>query len=280
LKKLKKKLKIKRFKPKIIVIVGPTASGKSKLAIELAKKLNGEIISADSRQVYKGLDIGSGKISKKEMRGVPHYLLDVASPKIIFTASQYQKLAKRALRKILAKNKIPIICGGTGFYIDSLLYGYRLPPVPPQPKLRKQLEKKSAEELFSRLKKLDPRRARNIDRHNKRRLIRALEIILTTGKIVPDKNYLIPRSRDKIVNYDILKIGLNPGPEKLKAKIEKRVDLMVKNGLIQETKNLIKKYPAELSVFDAIGYREIINYLKDTDKYGLKRIDTDIRINQ
>ncbi|MEK7634419.1 MAG: tRNA (adenosine(37)-N6)-dimethylallyltransferase MiaA, partial [Patescibacteria group bacterium] len=161
---------------KIIVILGPTSSGKSKLAIKIAKKYDGEIISADSRQVYKKLNIGSGKITKKEMEGIPHYLLDVTSPKRTFTVNQYQKLAKKALKKIIKKGKLPIICGGTGLYIDTLIYDYQLPQVPPQPKLRKQLEKKSTEELFGQLQKLDSRRAQNIDKHNRRRLIRALEI--------------------------------------------------------------------------------------------------------
>jgi len=262
-------LKIKPYKlSKIIVILGPTASGKSELAVKLAlrlssgqaKKLYGingaEIVSADSRQVYKGLNIGSGKITpdtknslnfstgqvKKKYifthKGIPHHCIDVASPKRIFTVAQYQKLAKRALEKILAKNKLPIICGGTGFYIDALIYNYHLPEVPPQPNLRKQLEKKSAEELFKQLKKLDPRRAKNIDRCNKRRLIRALEIILTTGKIVPPKNYLILRSHDKIVNYEILKIAIKKSPEQLKKSISQRLKERLKQGMVKEVEKL------------------------------------------
>lgn len=260
--------------PKVIVILGPTASGKSELAVKLAKKFNGEIISADSKQVYQNLDIGSGKVprdlySKKFgliyktkipyiYKGIIHHLLDVASPKKIFTVAQYQKLAKKALKDILRRGKIPIVCGGTGLYIDSLIYGQKFPTVPPQSKLRKELEKKSAEELFKQLKKLDPKRAENIDRHNRRRLIRALEIILTTKKPVPSKSTIIYDS----ASYDVLKIGVSVPKEKLKTRINQRVDKMIKLGLIHETKQLLKKYPANLPVFDAIGYREIIGYLK------------------
>ena len=158
-------LSIKK-KPKIIVVLGPTASGKSDLAVEIAKKTSGEIISADSRQVYKGMDIGTGKITKKEKMGVPHYLLDIASPKRRrpFTAADYQSLAKKAVKEILAKGKTPVICGGTGFYIDSLIYDYQFPKVPPDKKLRIKLEKESAAGLFKKLERLDPQRARNIDR--------------------------------------------------------------------------------------------------------------------
>ncbi len=251
-------------KHKVIVVLGPTASGKSELAVKIAKKFNGEIISADSRQVYKGPNIGSGKITKKETRGVPHHLLDVASPKRIFTVTQYQKLAKKALNDIIKRGKVPIICGGTGLYIDSLIYGQKFPGVPPQPKLRKQLEKKTAEELFEQLRKLDPKRAENIDKNNRRRLIRALEIILTTGKFVPPLTKVMGRPSNNFSKFDFLKIGVSVPKEKLKTRINQRVDKMIKIGLIHETKQLFKKYSASanLPVFDAIGYREIINYLK------------------
>ena len=147
---------------KIIVILGSTATGKTDLAIKLAKDFNGEIVSADSRQVYKNLDIGTAKVFKKEMMGVPHYLLSVASPRMRFTISQYQKLALKAIEKIQQKGKIPFLVGGTGFYIQAVVDGILIPEVKPDWKLRKELEKKSAKELWQKLKKLDPRRAETI----------------------------------------------------------------------------------------------------------------------
>ena len=171
------------MKPKIIVVLGQTVTGKSDLAVKVAKKINGEIISADSRQVYKGLDIGTGKITQKEMKGVPHHLLDVANPKRRFTVAQYQKLTISAIAEIVRRDKTPIICGGTGFYIDAITKGVVFPEVPPNLKLRKQLNTKSAIALFEVLKKLDPVRAKNIDPKNKVRLIRAIEIAKSLGKV-------------------------------------------------------------------------------------------------
>jgi tRNA dimethylallyltransferase len=278
LKKLKEKLRTKLFKkPKIIVILGPTASGKSELAVKIAKKFtphllkiksagfNGfEIISADSRQIYKGLDIGSGKITKKEMQGVPHHLLDIASPKRVFTVAQYQKLAKKALKDILKKGKLPIICGGTGFYIDALIYDYQFPRVPPQPKLRKQLEKKSTEELFAQLQKLDPERAKNIDKHNRRRLIRALEIVMTTGKPVPRLNNISVNQRKSATALTVLKIGIKKSPEKLKKLIKKRLLKRLKMGMIEEVEKLHYQQGLSWKRLDDLGleYRYVARYLR------------------
>jgi len=267
--------------PKIIVILGPTASGKSDLAVQLAKKFKGEIISADSRQIYKGLNIGSGKITKKEMQDVPHYLLDVASPKSTFTVSQYQKLAGKAIKEILRKGKIPIVCGGTGFYIDALVYNYKLPEIPPNPKLRKELEKKSADALFKQLKKLDPARAKNIDQFNKRRLIRALEIVLTTKKPVPN---IIARDN---TNYDVLFLGIKKPQEELKKLIAKRLEKRLKQSMITEVKNLHKSGVSwkKLESFgleyrwlarylqNKIGYAEMIQLLqKDIEHYAKRQM--------
>ena len=178
---------------KLIVIVGPTASGKSGLAVELARIYGGEIISADSRQVYRGMDIGSGKVTKEETRGIKHHLLDVASPKRTFSAAQYQKLALKAVKQVQEKNKIPILCGGTGFYIKAVTEQTNLPTVAPDWKLRNELAKKSTDELFAILTKKDPRTAKRIERSNPRRLIRALEIVMKTGKPVPEtKPLLLP----------------------------------------------------------------------------------------
>lgn len=227
--------------PKIIVILGPTASGKSKLAIKLAKKFNAEIISADSRQVYKGLDIGTEKIRKSKRQSIKHHLIDVTSPQKIYTVIQYRKTAKKILDKILQKRKIPVIVGGSGLYIDSLIYDYKLPEVPPQPKLRKQLEKKSVEELFEKLKKLDPRRAKTIDKNNPRRLIRALEIILTTGKYIPPLTKLTGRPSNKFSKYDFLKIGIRKSPKKLRQLINQRLKKTLKRGLLQEVEKLHRR---------------------------------------
>ena len=225
---------------KLIVIVGPTASGKSELAVKLAKRFNGEVVSADSRQVYKGMDIGTGKITKKEMRGIPHYLLDVASPKKIFTVTQYKKLALQAINKILKRNKVPILCGGTGFYIQAVIDGITIPEVKPDWKLRKKLEKKSTAELYQMLQKLDPIRSKNIDKNNPRRLIRAIEIVMKTKKSIPalQKNPLL---------YSALMIGVKLSKNELQRRIQKRVDKMIRHGLEKEA----KRFPMPI-----IGYQE------------------------
>jgi len=218
---------------KIIVILGPTASGKSELAVRIAKKFNGEVISADSRQVYKGMDIGTGKIKKEQMQNIPHYLLDVASPRRRFTVYQYKKLALKALKKILKKGKIPIICGGTGFYIQSLIDGIEFPEVKPDFKLRKKLEKQTPEKLFSLLKKLDPKRAKTVDKKNSRRLIRALEIVIKTKKPVPPiKTNPLP--------YQVLMIGIKKEKKELQKLIKKRLIKRIKEGMIEEVKKLKK----------------------------------------
>ncbi len=221
---------MRNLKPKIIVILGPTASGKSKLAVKIAKKVKGEIVSADSRQVYKGLDIGAEKITKKEMNGVKHYMLDIIKPRKIYTVVQYQKAAKKILKQIFKKRKIPLIAGGSGFYIDALIYDYKLPAIAPQKNLRKRLEKKSAAELFKSLQSLDPKRATNIDPHNKRRLVRALEIVLKTGTPVPELKKQSP--------YRILKIGLRKSPNQLRQLIGSRLKKTLKKGLVKEVEKL------------------------------------------
>jgi tRNA dimethylallyltransferase len=233
-----------RKKNKVLVILGPTASGKSALAVRLAKKFKGEIISADSRQVYKGLNIGTGKITKKEMRGVPHHLLDVADPKKQFSVAEYVELAKKKLEQI----KFPIIVGGTGFYIDALTGRASLPNVPPNKKLREKLNKKSAEELFKILKKKDLARAKTVDKNNKVRLIRALEIIEKTGKV--------PKASPKSLEPSpFVYIGLKPDDleKRIYSRLIKRIP-----GILRETKKLFFKRAHELG----LEYRYATLYLK------------------
>ena len=246
---------MKKQGTKIIVILGPTASGKSKLAIKIAKKFNGEIISADSRQVYKGLDIGTEKITKKEMNGIRHYLIDVAKPKKIYTVVQYQRAAKKILKQIFQKGKIPIICGGSGLYIDALIYDYKLPAVAPQKSLRGRLEKKSTEELFKMLQGLDPERAVDIDPRNPRRLIRALEIVLKTGRPVPKIEKQSP--------YQTLKIGLKKSVSQLRRSIRQRLKKTLKKGLVEETKKLHRE-GLSWKRLNALGleYRLAADYLR------------------
>jgi tRNA dimethylallyltransferase len=250
-----------KTKPRTIVIVGPTSSGKSELAVRLARKYGGEVISADSRQVYRGLDIGSGKITKKEMRGVPHHLLDVASPRRVFTAADFKRLGKKALVDIARRGKTPIIAGGTAFYIDALLYDIPLPQVKPDPKLRARLEKKTAAELFSQLKRLDPRRAKTIEKQNKRRLIRALEIIISTGKPVP--SFVMPANSQKKPGFDVLKIGISPAPDILKKKIHERLIKRLRLGMIEEVEQLHAN-GLSWKRLDELGleYRYVARYLR------------------
>lgn len=271
-------------KPKIIVILGPTASGKSDLAVKIAKKFNGEVISADSRQVYKGMDVGTGKVPRDPIsnfkfqiskadkgnqhkikkqtyfyKSIPHYLLDVCSPKKFFTVSQYKKLANQTIKEILKKGRLPIICGGTGFYIQCVIDDITIPKVKPDWKLRNKLEKKTNEELFNQLKKIDPVRAKNIDENNKRRLIRAIEIILKTKKPVPEFK--------KKSKYNCLIIGTKIEQEELKERIKKRLEKRLKQGMIEEVNNLHKKGISFKRLEDfGLEYRYIAYYLQDKIK--------------
>jgi len=240
---------------KIVVILGPTASGKSDLAVKLARQFNGEIVSADSRQVYEYLDVGSGKITLCEMKGIPHYLLDVANPKRKFTVAQFQKLAIKKIKEIQKRNKIPFLVGGTGFYIQAIVDGLIIPEVKPNWKLRKSLEKKPTNELFLMLKKLDPKRANSIDAKNPRRLIRAIEIVLSTKK---------PITKIKTKSqFNVLQIGIKKSKEEIKKSIHERLQKRLKIGMISEVKKLHKnglswKRLEELG----LEYRYIAEYLQ------------------
>ncbi|MBI3273769.1 MAG: hypothetical protein HYZ69_01355, partial [Candidatus Colwellbacteria bacterium] len=263
---------------KLIVIVGSTASGKSELAVKIAEKFNGEIISADSRQIYRGLDIGTGKVTgawshapvipadagiqgikNKESgfpikacprpdrgsgmtkqnnrevflyKNIPHHCIDCVSPKKIFTVAEYKKCAEAGIKDIAARGKLPIMAGGTGFWIDAVAYNMQFPRVPPNDALRKRLKKKSADKLFEMLKHSDPERAKTIDKKNPRRLIRAIEIALALGKV--------PRMM-RASPYRILWIGLKKSPEELKKKISARLRARIKQGMIREGERLRKQ---------------------------------------
>ena len=235
-------------KPKIIVVMGPTASGKSGVAIQLAKKFGGEIISADSRQIYRDMNIGTGKVrgAWSVERGafisedIPHHLIDVAKPQEDFNVSHFKKLAQEKIKEILQRQKVPIICGGTAFWIDTLTKNSNIPEVAPDEKLRARLAKKSVAQLFSQLKKLDSRRAKDIDKQNKVRLIRAIEICKVLGKVPVRETQNLERGAWN-TKYEFLQIGIEVPREILNEKIQKRLDERFKEGMTQEVSKLHKK---------------------------------------
>ncbi len=243
---------------KIIVILGPTSSGKSEVAIALAQKFNGEIISADSRQIYRGMDVGTGKITKSEQKLAKHYGIDIVSPKTEYNAAKFKKYADKIIKDILARGKLPIICGGTGFWIKALVDNVVYPEVAPDWKLREKLGKKSTEELFRTLQKLDPKRAKNIDARNPARLIRAIEICKSIGK-VPDTRYKIQDTR-----YKFVQIGIKISKEKLDERIKLRLQKRFSAGMIKEVKKLHFKDKISWKKLESfgLGYSLIPKYLK------------------
>lgn len=218
----------------LIVVAGPTASGKSDLAVALARSIKGaEVISADSRQVYRGMDIGTGKITKREMRDVKHTLLDVANPKKTFSAADYQRLARREMARIWKKGGVPIVCGGTGLYIRAAVDGIVIPDVKPNPILRKKLDKLSTEKLFTLLKKKDPDRAKTIDPKNPRRLVRALEIAEALGKVPP--------LSFTALGAETLWLGVKRDEKELRKLIVARLKKRLRQGMLKEMERLHKE---------------------------------------
>jgi tRNA dimethylallyltransferase len=244
----------------IVVILGPTAVGKTEAAIQLAERLDGEIISADSRLFYRGMDIGTAKPSPAERRRVPHHLIDVAEPDETWSLAQFQSAARRAIEEIRSRQRLPLLVGGTGQYIRAVTEGWETPRVEPVPELRAALESWIKEigpdGLHTRLAVLDPEAARGIDPRNVRRTVRALEVILATGRPFSGQR------RNGPSPYRLLLLGISrPRPE-LYARIDARVDAMLAAGLVEEVRGLLAKgYPPDLPAFSAIGYREIIDYL-------------------
>ena len=247
------KAKSKNTKPKLIVILGSTATGKTKLAVDLASKFNGEIISADSRQVYKKMDIGTGK-DLREYKKIKHHLINVVNPNTNFNLAKYKKKVLKTISDIIKRNKIPFLVGGTGLYISSIVDNYNIPQIKPNKKIREKVNKLNKEDQIKLLKKLDKKALDFIDTDNPRRLERALEVCLNGQK------FSTSRKKDKPL-FNTLQIGLTFPREEINKKIDKRVDKMIKIGLTKETEEIIKKYGKKSAPLQTIGYAEIINLL-------------------
>ncbi|MCT4565181.1 MAG: tRNA (adenosine(37)-N6)-dimethylallyltransferase MiaA [Maledivibacter sp.] len=258
------------MKKPLIIIAGPTAVGKTDISIEVAKKIDGEIVSADSMQIYKYLDIGSAKPTKEEIQGVTHYLIDEIDPRTEFSVSQYRDLAKKYIDKIISKNKIPIVAGGTGLYVNSLIYDMDFSSAKSDNSIRERLtseyERYGIEYLHSKLKEVDKDTAERIHPNNVRRVIRALEVYYSTGESIKDFSKDLKISED----YDYILIGLNRDREELYERVNKRVDIMVGSGLIDEVKKLVEMgLKVEDISMKGIGYKEVIAYLNG--EYDLER---------
>ena len=257
-------------KRKIIAISGPTASGKSDLAVRLAKLFHGEVVSADSRQVYEGLDIGTGKITAQEMQGVPHHMLDVADPNTRYTAAEYKRDAEQVLERICAEGKLPILCGGTGFYIWAIVDNIAFPKAPPDKKLREKLEEKSPGDLFRMLSSIAPERACRVHPNNTRRVIRSLEIARAIGFVPPIT---------KRPKYDALQIGIAVDSETLKKRIRNRLVRRIRGGMIEEVESLHEK-GLSWERMEELGleYRYVSRYLRNlmTKNEMIEKLNTEI----
>lgn len=244
----------------LIAIVGPTAAGKTALSLALAERLGGEVVSADSRQIYRGMDIGTAKATPEERARVPHHLIDVVDPDEVLTLAEYQALATRAIEDIAARGKTPLLVGGTGQYVAAVLEGWRIPEVAPQPELRAGLEAEAAAQgaaaLHDRLAGLDPAAAAKIDYRNVRRVIRALEVCLTTGRPISELQGKEPPP------YRVTRIGVTRERAALYERIDRRVDAMMDAGLVDEVRGLVARgYGWDLPAMSGLGYRQIGQYL-------------------
>ena len=267
-------------KPNVIVICGPTASGKTKLSIELAKKINGEIVSCDSMQIYKDMTIGTAKPTIEEMQGVKHYLIDCVSPETRYSVADYKKDAQKAIDEILSKGKVPIVVGGTGLYLESLIYNIEYNEIEVDLKYREELENRMAEEglesLYNEASKVDPEAANKISKNDKKRIFRILEIYHSTNKT---KTELEKESRKNKPKYNYILFGTTMDREKLYEKINLRVDLMIQNGLVEEVQSLVKKYKNMPTALQGLGYKEVVEYLngKITKEDMIEKIKQETR---
>lgn len=250
-------------KPKVIVIEGPTASGKTALSIELAKKINGEIVSADSMQIYQEMNIGTAKPDEKEKQGISHYVMDCIKPNERFSVAQYQKEAKKAIQTILEKGKIPIVVGGTGLYIDALLYEITYPEIETDLFYRKTLEERveieGLEDLYKEARQIDPDAMQKISKNDQKRIMRVLEIYHQTGKT---KTQLEKESRSEQIPYDYHVFAIRWEREELYSRINQRVDNMIEKGLIAEVQALCQKYKQFPTALQGLGYKEVQAYLQ------------------
>lgn len=245
-------------KQKVLVLAGPTASGKTALSIELAKRFNGEIINGDAFQVYKGLDIGTAKVTTEEMEGIPHHLLSVREPSEAFSVAEYQKLVRMTIEDITSRGHVPILVGGTGLYIQAVLYDFQFVEQAVDTELRQQLEKQTNEELWDQLRRQDPEAAQEIHPNNKQRVVRALERVLTSGVNKQETE----QNRGKDALYSFVIFGLERDRQELYQRINARVNHMIANGLVQEVEELLKRTPKDAQAFQAIGYKEVIFHLE------------------
>lgn len=246
----------------VIAIVGATASGKTAYSIELAKKIDGEIISADSRLVYKGFDIGTAKPEITERENIPHHLIDIVEPEFDYSAGLYKQQAKEKIIEIFKKGKTPIIVGGTGLYLNILLKNYDLPQISPNKEFRNKLYTLESQELYELLKTQDIESAETINQNDRKKIIRALEIIKETGKPLSSTRGI------KEPEFNVKWIGRNFDRETLYKRIDDRVDIMIDKGLIKETQNLLTKHGRIPNLINTIGYREILGYIDN--KYSLE----------
>ena len=255
-------------KPVVIVICGPTASGKTALSIELAKKINGEVVSADSMQIYKDMDIGSAKVTPEEMEGIKHYLIDFVSPDERYSVANYKQDAKKAIKEIISKGKIPIVVGGTGLYVDSLIYEIEYNNIEIDEEYRKSLEvikeKDGLEVLYKKAMEIDPEAMEKISSNDSKRIMRVLEIYHSTGKT---KTQQEAESRTKEIPFDYKVFAINMEREKLYDRINRRVDIMLEKGLVEEVKNLLANYKEFPTAMQGLGYKEVRDYLENKLSY-------------